>query len=140
MSSVKEFLAQGIVLDSAINAKLEMLSELKHRGAVTKSFLSAANAPSARSRVEETVEKLLKLEESINSDIDRYVDLRESIASLIAQLPDLTQRTVLEQHYLAGKKWAEIADANFISLRNLMYLHKKALAVLDPIYSGEQTA
>ena len=140
MLTLKEFLSQGLVLDTAINAKMEMLTELRRKSMVTKSFLNSCGGLTRHSRVEETVERLMKLEESIDEEIDRYVGIKEEIAALISRLPDITQRTLLEQHYIGGKKWAEIAEANYISLRNAMYLHKKALAILEQTYTERRTA
>lgn len=138
--TLKDYLSQCVLLDHAINCKLEQLEELKHMELQSKSFLQGCSGGNSTSRVEKTVVKICLLEQEINDDIDKYVDLKREIKELIGSLSDLTLKTIMEKHYLCGKKWESIAEEMFISLRNVMYLHKKAIATLEEKYSGSGIA
>ena len=139
--TVKEYLSQAAYLDRLIDGKLEQLEELKKitcssRGLATVSENGNGNV----STVHRTVEKILLMEEEINRQIDRYVDVKDGISKLIMSVPDLQQRFVLEQHYLLFLTWEEIAEKFFMSLRNVQYIHKKALARLEQDFDGGKTA
>ena len=139
--TVKEYLSQALYLDRLINSKLEQLEELKRitcssHGIVTVSESENNNV----SKVHRTVEKICLFEEEIDRQIDRYVDLKEDISKLIMTVPDLQQRLVLEQHYLLFLTWDEIAEKFFMSVRNVQYIHKKALAWLEQGFDGGKTA
>lgn len=138
--TLKDYLSQCVLLDSAINCKLEQLEELKRKELQSKSFLQSFSGGGSQSKVEQTVVKICMLEQEINDDIDKYVDLKREIGGLIGSLSDITLKTLMEKHYLCGKKWELIAEEMFISLRNVMYLHKKAMATLEEKYSGSGIA
>lgn len=139
--TVKEYLSQAAYLDRLIDGKLEQLEELKRITCSSHGLVTVSeNGDSSVSRVHRTVEKILLMEEEINRQIDRYVDIKDGISKLIMSVPDLQQRFVLEQHYLLFLTWEEIAEKFFMSLRNVQYIHKKALAWLEQDFDGGKTA
>ena len=139
--TVKEYLSQAAQLDRLIDSKLEQLEELKRITCTSHGLVTVSdNGGNNVSRVHRTVERICLMEEEINRQIDRYVDIKDSISQLIMGVPDLQQRLVLEQHYLLFLTWEEIADKYFMSLRNVQYIHKKALAWLEQGFDGGKTA
>lgn len=139
--TVKEYLCQAAYLDRLIDSKLEQLEELREITCSSHGLVTVSeNGNSNVSRVHRTVEKICLLEEEINRRIDRYVDVKEGISRLIDGIPDLQQRLVLEQHYLLFLTWEQIADKFFMSVRNVQYIHKKALAWLEQGFDGGKTA
>lgn len=139
--TVKEYLSQALYLDRLIDSKLEQLEELKRMTCSSHGIVTVSeNGNGNVSRVHRTVEKICLFEEEIDRQIDRYVDLKEDISKLIMTVPDLQQRLVLEQHYLLFLTWDEIAEKFFMSVRNVQYIHKKALAWLEQGFDGGKTA
>lgn len=139
--TVKEYLSQAAYLDRLIDGKLEQLEELKRITCSSHGLVTVSeNGDNSVSRVHRTVEKILLMEEEINRQIDRYVDIKDGISKLIMSVPDLQQRFVLEQHYLLFLTWEEIAEKFYMSLRNVQYIHKKALAWLEQDFDGGKTA
>ena len=139
--TVKEYLSQALYLDRLIDSKLEQLEELKRITCSSHGIVTVSeNGNSNVSKVHRTVEKICLMEEEIDRQIDRYVDLKEDISRLIMTVPDLQQRLVLEQHYLLFLTWDEIAEKFFMSVRNVQYIHKKALAWLEQGFDGGKTA
>ena len=139
--TVKEYLSQAEYLDRLIDVKLEQLEELKKIACSSRGLITVSEGgDKSISKVHRTVEKICLLEEEINRQIDRYVDLKEDISRLITGVPDLQQRLVLEQHYLLFLTFEQIAEKCYMSLRNVQYIHKKALAWLERDFDGGKTA
>ena len=139
--TVKEYLSQAAYLDRLIDSKLEQLEELKRITCSSNGIVTVSeNGNNNVSRVHRMVEKICLMEEEIDRQIDRYVDVKDDISKLIMSVPDLQQRLILEQHYLLFLTWEEIADRCFMSLRNVQYIHKKALAWLEQGFDGGKTA
>ena len=139
--TVKEYLSQAAWLDRLIDSKLEQLEELKKITCSSHGLVTVSdNGNNSVSRVHRTVEKICLMEEEIDRQIDRYVDLKEDISRLIMTVPDLHQRLILEQHYLLFLTWEEIAEKYYMSVRNVQYLHKKGLTWLEQGFDGGKTA
>ena len=78
---IKEYLNQAHRLDQRINSKLEQISslhDLASKATVTYSDMPR-NPNKGKSRIEECILKIMELEEEINRDIDRLVDLKTDI-------------------------------------------------------------
>ena len=139
--TVKEYLSQAAQIDRLIDSKLEQLEELKNIACSSHGIVTVSeNGNNNVSKVHRTVEKICLMEEEIDRQIDRYVDLKDDISRLIMSVPDLQQRLVLEQHYLLFLTWEQIADKCFMSLRNVQYIHRKGLAWLEERFDGGKTA
>ena len=135
--TVKEFLSQAEYLDRLIDSELEQLEQLRSVSCSSKSIAAASKNGSTVSVIEKTVEKICLAEEEINRHIDGYADTKREIARLVNSLSDLQQRYVQEQHYLLFKPWERIAEESYMSLRNVQYIHKKAISTLEERY-GEK--
>ena len=133
---IKEYLSQPVLLDKAINEALLELEKLKQLALVSKSFVSPSKGSGNLSSVEETVEKICRMEEKINKAIDRYVDAKAEVEQLIDRLPSMEQRTLLKYHYILGHTWEQVAEECYISIRNVHYIHGKALGALSAMAEG----
>lgn len=115
--TARDYLSQARVLDQAINARLERIARLRAlvsgRAARTDG-MPRGGADSAGSTFfdwTETVVKIDEMERALDRDIDRLIDLKREIAEVIAAVPDMRYRTLLEYRYLCGWSWARIARA-----------------------------
>ena len=115
--TARDYLSQARVLDQAINARLERIARLRAlvsgRAARTDGMPrgSAGSAGSTFFDWTETVLKIYEMERALYRDIDRLIDLKREIAEVIAAVPDMRYRTLLEYRYLCGWSWARIARA-----------------------------
>lgn len=115
--TAKDYLSQARVLDQAINARLERIARLRAlvsgRAARTDGMPrgSAGSAGSTFFDWTDTVIKIDEMERALDKDIDRLIDLKREIAEVIAAVPDMRYRTLLEYRYLCGWSWARIARA-----------------------------
>lgn len=127
--NAKEYLKQAFYLDKRINSKLEQVESLNALATKATSTLSDMPKSSNRgtSKLEDTIIKIVELQEEINKDIDKLVDLKKEIANSIYSLKDKEEQTVLEKRYLCFNSWEQIAvDMNF-SIQHIFRLHSKAL-------------
>ena len=108
--TAKEYLSQAASLDREISRKIDRLGDLEALITKTTSVLSAMPGGRNDERTfENRMEKYLLLRDEINADIDRLIDLKQEIHSVIDRLDSEDERMVLEEHFLKGKKYEEIA-------------------------------
>jgi len=67
------------------------------------------NPNKGKSKIEDAIIKIMELEEEINKDIDKLVDLKADITHLIKMLDSHEHQIILEQRYLCFKSWEQIA-------------------------------
>ena len=140
--TAKEYLSQASQLDAQINSKIEMLDSLN--ALAVKSTQAISGMPHSPNRggssLEETIAKIMDLQEEINRDIDRLVDLKREITAVIRDVSDAECRVVLEKRYIVGKSWAEISQDLKCKLRYLYKVHGYALAAVRLPASVTETA
>ena len=127
--SAKEYLSQAMYIDQRINSKLEQVMTL--RETATKATATLTDMPRSDSPIlqsmENTIVKIVDLENEINRDIDRLVDLKAEVRQLIAALENPEQQLILELRYLCFKQWSAIMDEMGISETSVYRIHGEAL-------------
>ena len=128
-----ELLKQAYYIDVRIDNKLEQMEALN--ALATKATTTFGNEPVSGTRDvhkrEETICKILDLQNEINAEIDNLVDLKRELRKTIESIPNIDYRTVLELRYLNFRKWEEIAVIMGYRIRNVHYIHDKAIEYLD---------
>lgn len=127
--NAKEYLKQAFYLDKRINSKLEQVESLN--ALATKATTTLSDMPKdpnrGTSKLEDTIVKIVDLQEEINRDIDKLVDLKKEIVRTIKKIEDKELQVVLEKRYLCFETWEKIAvDMNY-SIQHIFRLHSKAL-------------
>ncbi|GHU75419.1 hypothetical protein AGMMS49992_19370 [Clostridia bacterium] len=129
IQTVKTYLSQAFRIDQRIQSKLEQVESLKHLAAMANAALSdMPRSPSPNLQpMESTIVKITDLQAEINNDIDMLVELKRDLVSLIRQVQNTEEQTLLEQRYLCFKKWEKIAvDMNY-SVQHVFRLHDAAI-------------
>lgn len=125
----KEYLSQTYRLNELINSNIREIGRLRSLlcslsvpadGKVDKS--PAADAPFTR-----TVEKIIDLENDINSQIDEVVCVQKEIRQVIEAVEDKDECLVLRLRYVEHCSWSEIAMRMNFSEQQCHRIHKKAL-------------
>lgn len=139
--SPKEYLSQAFYLDKRINSKLEQLHELKVLAEKVTTTLSPVPGSESHNnhRGEDTIVKIVVMEQELNADIDKLVDLKREIARKISCMEDPDQRTLLELRYISFREWMDISGLMHMSLRNVYYLHGQALAAFEKKFAIQCT-
>ena len=127
--TAKEFMSQAYRLDQRINCKIDQLADLNDLAKKATSTLTGMphNPNKDVSSLENTIVKIVDLQEEINRDIDRLVDLKREIRDAIEKVEDIDYRFLLEKRYLCWASWPEIAMEMNVSCRLLFQLHTEAL-------------
>ncbi len=127
----REYLCQAYRLDQKIDSNIREVSYLrKMMGSISSPVLGdkvqtsrPAEAPFVRS-----IEKIMALEEKINSEIDLLVSLKEQMRDVIAAVSDTDERMVLCYRYIHNLTWEEISDELNESVSTVKRRHKSALS------------
>ena len=127
--TAKQYLKQARYLDERINTKIAQVSSLHDLATKATSTLSDMPGSPTRNthRMEDIIIKILMLENEINTDIDKLVDLKDEILSVINGVDDSDSRLILEKRYINLEAWEDIAIALNTSIPNIYRLHDKAL-------------
>lgn len=133
--NAKDYLKQVQIIDKQIDIKLERVSRLR---AMTQKATSAVSEEAvARSRnntsLQDAILRLMEEEKALNKEIDRSVDLKREISSLLDSLPDLRFRLLLEMRYLCFKSWEDIAVDLGLNVRTVFRLHARALREMEDL-------
>ena len=127
--SAKEYLSQAMYIDQRINSKLEQVMTLREtatKATATLTDMPRSDSPNLQS-MENTIVKIVDLENEINRDIDRLVDLKAEVRQLIAALENPEQQLILELRYLCFKQWSAIMEEMGISETSVYRIHGEAL-------------
>ena len=127
--TAKEYLSQAYRLDKRIDSKIEQLKSLNLLATKCTSTLSdmPKSQSISNSRLEDTVVKIVNLQEEINRDIDSLVDLKRDIVRTIKSVQNPEYQIILELRYLCFKTWEEIAVQMNCSIDNVFKIRKNAL-------------
>lgn len=126
--TAKEYLRQYLDVDRAINAKLEQIRRLRELATKTTQTLQPDKVQSSNeNKTEKIIAKIVDLENEVDAEIDRLVDIKAQIEAVIRQVPDGTQRIVLERRYIIGETWEQIAVDLHYSYMQICRIHGKAL-------------
>lgn len=131
--TAKEYLLQAYRIDQRINSKLEQIVSL--RALATKATSTLSDTPPSGTRnvhsMEDTIAKMVDLENEINADIDRLVDLKREFVFIIKKIDNPEYQTLLELRYLCFKTWEHIAVEMGYSLQHIFRIHHKALKEIN---------
>lgn len=138
--TAKEYLGQARFLDMRINSKIQQVASLNELATKCTTTLSdmPKNPNRGDSRMADSVIKIIDLQDEINSDINKLVELKREIMGVIKAVPNMEYQTLLEKRYLCFITWEQIAvDMNY-SMQYTFRIHERALKEIDQLLqSGE---
>ena len=124
----KEELQEIVNLDNRIESKLRQLEEL--RDTITSiqgiDYSKDKVQTSPSNALENSVIRLIEMEEEISKDIDRLVDKKQDAREKINKVKG-EYGTILEMRYLENKEFEEIAYRLGYSIRQIHRLHGESL-------------
>jgi DNA-directed RNA polymerase specialized sigma subunit len=122
------YLRRFSIIDKEINRKIEELSYWRSRlGQITSIATAVPKGGGSIYKSGDIIAKIVDLEEEINRDIDRLVELKKEIEDTIEQIEDEQLRLLLRYRYIDGKVWEQIAVDMGYGWRHIHRLHSKAL-------------
>lgn len=131
--TAKEYLNQAYRIDQRINSKIEQVSSLRALATKATSTLSDTPPSGTRNvhRMEDIIVKIIDMENEINADIDRLVDLKQEIIKTIKSVNNPEQQTLLELRYLCFRSWEEISIEMDYSIQQIYRIRDKAFEKIN---------
>ena len=124
-----KWLSQAYRLDQRINSKIDQMEHLRALATRITSHISDTPVSGSHNdhKMEDTIVKIIDLENNINMNIDRLVDLKHDIMEAITAVEEPDLQLLLEKRYLNFQTWEQIAvDMNY-SIDYVYKLHRQAL-------------
>ena len=133
--TAKEYLSQAYRIDIRINSKIKQAQSLRAVAEKAAAVLSHAPLGGTRNnhRMEDVIVKMVDLEAEINGDLNRLIDLKREIITVIKNVDAVELQNLLELRYLCFMTWEEIAVELNWSIRQAYYMHGEALREVDKI-------
>ena len=130
--NAKEYLRQAEELDATIETKLETVAALRSLLEKSTGVLSGLPKSQGDGRsLENTIAKIVDLEEEINRDIDELVDIKTEIRKMISTLKNPTAKNIMEKRYMQRKSWNQIVDELHKSRDWIFKVHRQTLDELE---------
>lgn len=128
--TAKEYLRQAYRLDHRINsdiAEMERLQEMA--GSVGSPGFEEHYNPNRPSEAPfvRCLEKVWDLEQKINSEIDRLIDLKAQMWEVIATASNTDEQMVLRYRYIHNMTWEQIGDELHADRTTVYRWHNSAL-------------
>lgn len=133
--TIKEYLSQAYRIDQRINSKPDQVQSLRELTAKATSTLNDtySSGNGNKQNMEGVIVKIIDLENEIDEEIDKLVDLKHEIVSLIKQVKNPEYKPLLELRYLCFRTWEQIAVEMHYELRYLHKLHRQTLEICGEI-------
>lgn len=131
--TAKEYLSQAYRLDQRIDSKIAQVASLNDLATKCTATLTGMprNPNRGGSTMADAVCKIVDLQEEINRDIDRLVDLKREIVVVIKAVENPEYQVMLEKRHLSFQTWEQIAvDMNY-SIQHIYRLREKAYAAVQ---------
>ncbi len=128
--TAKEYLRQAYRLDQQINVHVRELEELRDLSCRIQSSRFEERVSGTRDTdppFVKTIQKIVDMQDRINSEIDRLVDLKAEMDIAINRVEDVDERLLLRYRYINNESWDDIARALNVSSRTVHRTHAAAL-------------
>lgn len=123
----KEYLSQCRTLDVEINSKLEQVAQLRALASKVSPSTGFGAAGGISDRVGKTVAKIVDLENEINDDIDKLVELKKVIRIKINSMSKPIHRIILERKFILRNSLESISEDIGYSLPQTKRIYKAAI-------------
>lgn len=125
----KDYFAQIQKTDRLIQRLTDTVSSLRSSLINQNYELKPDKIQTSRSKdiLEETIVKIMSLEDDINARIDELVRQKADTMRRIRNVPDQDQQNILIARYVNGEKWEKIAVELNFSIAQIYRIHGAAL-------------
>lgn len=133
--TAKTYLQQIKMLDIRIYDGLEELERLKALATKVTSTMDGEVVSGSKNpdKMTDVVYKIIKLQEKINRDVDKYVDIKQAATGLLAEVENPTHYKILHSRYVLYKTWEQIACEIGFTYQWVCQLHGVALLEFEKI-------
>jgi len=130
--TAKDYLRQAYLLDKQIQVEMNELEQLRDmRGTIQGCSYNERIGSNPNRNLEapfiKTIEKIWELEDKINGQIRKLVELQGDIEGAINRMDEPAERLLLKYRYINAMEWTDIADSLMVSYRTVHRIHASAL-------------
>lgn len=135
MNEARQYLQSVVKLDKLIANKLK---EIEQWRSIAEGTSVSANADRVQTspkpdKMENAVIRFVDLQNKANEMIDKYIDMKEDVISLIEAVDDAIMYDILHKRYIDNIPLVEIAYSYDVSVDTINRKHKKALKKVQEI-------
>lgn len=129
----KSYLKRAKSIDNLVNSRLLELSNLRK---LSISISSPGTNETVSSSGKETasytkiVEKIIDLENQINTEIDEYIKIKQEVKDSINNLDNNDEKSVLLNRFINNMSFDKISEEMYISERNIYRIYDSAIKKL----------
>ena len=133
--TAKTYLNQIRLADRKIKDGLEELAQLKALATKVTSAMDGEVVSGSKNpdKMTDVVAKIIKLQEEINRNVDKYVDIKREALELLADIENPTHYNILHSRYVLYKTWEQIACEIGFTYQWVCQLHGVALLEFEKI-------
>ena len=133
--TAKEYLKKIRELDIKINDGTEEMEQLKALATKVTSAMDGEVVSSSKNpdKMTDVVAKIIKLQEKLNRDVDKYVDIKREAVEMLSEIENPTHYKILHSRYVLFKKWEQIACEIGFTYQWVNELHDVALLEFEKI-------
>lgn len=122
------------VLERARSLELEIKTQIEH---IEQLHRISKRAVESSAYARETVAKLARLEQEVNTSIDLMCDAKAEALTYISFLTG-EERAVIEGYFILAKSWQRLANDLYMSERRIFMLRKSGLDKLIRRYGDKE--
>jgi len=127
-----KYLNQYKFLNTEIDRKIKCLEDCKSKiYNVTGTLSDMPKSKNRSNTIENGIASIDEIEQTINADIDKLLEIRKEIENVIDSIKDLKLREIMKCRYLDFKTYEQIAvDCNY-SNHQVLRIHESALTLIN---------
>lgn len=140
MIDAKRYLQQIKQCNMRITIKMEDLEQMRAFTTKVTSTLTDMSVSGTKNndKLADAIVRIADLQNDINYEIDRFVDLKKEVSAVIDKVSNEDQHTVLYKRYVLFKTFEKIACEMNMTYRNVCYIHGRALQAVERILREEE--
>ena len=132
---VKEFLNKIRHIDMMIDCKCDQIKGLRNRlTSISCPMGEKVQSTKDPDKFTDPISKIVELEQEINEDIDKLIDLKRVARQMIEQLDNEVEKIVLYKRYFENKTFEQISVEMNYSWRRINQVHGDALKKLERLH------
>lgn len=131
----KSYLEEIKWTDSRIQNKLAEVQQLRYLAISTTAPIGGEIIQTSKQndRMGNIVAKIVDMENEINTEIDKFIDMKRERIALIEQIPKQLQYDIIHGHYVQYKSLVDIAKEKDYTYAWILEVHAEALKTVQKL-------
>ena len=136
--NAKDYLNQARIIERKIKSKVHQLEELKALAERTTVALSDMPGVKDVHKQEKIMVEFIDQKSELQEELQELMRTKREITNVVKRVPDMVQRTILEERYIYLKRWKIISKIVGYSESQTYRFHDEALETVNMILKEMQ--